>query len=223
MSINIERLKNLSKVGFYEKFNDIKKAYSNEIENYTTRFRLSWRELSSKKTITGRYTIKQFLHRYIMLSVNSSIEEQNLIIIVDENIEVPADKRIIKKLGIECIILCEFMELFNLYQINISESLSQKNVVIKFMGAMDWLTSSILEKKLYKDKYFKTLVGKTFEKDENYEKNIKIFIEHSKNINLYPTKHSNFMHQCILYTHKMYTKTLEHINKEIRKRNSQKT
>lgn len=207
--IRSDRVNGLIKTGFYSMFESLKKKYSKELDNFTTRFRLTWRETPDGKVRNGRFSIKNFLSKFISLS-NKRLTEGVflLLIVVDETIKMPVDKQDIKNLTLECAVLGEFMTLFGLYQVEIDSFLNGKIVIKKFIESVDWLMSSVNEKIKYRDDYFMMLGINQFENKEHVD----IFIRFTKDLDMYPNRYSYFMHQCIIETKNAFRKAFNFLN-----------
>jgi hypothetical protein len=208
-SIRSERVNGLIKTGFYSTFESLKKKYSKELDKFTTRFRLTWRETPDGKVRNGRFSIKNFLSKFISLS-NKKLTEGVflLLIVVDETIKMPVDKQDITKLTLECAVLGEFMTLFGLYQVEIDSFLNNKTVIKKFIESVDWLMSTVNEKIKYRDKYFMQLGLNQFENKEHSE----TFIKFSKDLGMYSDRYSYFMHQCVIETKNAFRRTFDFLN-----------
>jgi hypothetical protein len=193
--MNRDRFNGLVKVGFYKAFEKLKYENSKEIDNFTTKFRLSW--LESDKLIVGTYSLRRFLSKFIRLSLNQNDDpKKTLIIIIDENIIFPIDDYDIKKLENECRILGGFMSLFSLYQIYINKTIKSDFVVSLFISATSWLLMPIKDKVKHKKSYFEMLINQEFGFENN--KLTKEIVEFAKNLDMYPEEYSKFVHHCIL-------------------------
>lgn len=212
----VSRLEALRKAGFFDMLEKLKKEHEQEIETFTTRFKL-WAERTGGSYFKpGCFSFIHFIRKFIMMATKSieflDNEKVRPTLVVVLKVDLPVTRSVMAKLDRELSLVRKFVDLFDLYQLKISNNIDGDFVVDRFEKSIGWLNMTNKEKFDYVKSYYFMLAFQAFRitSDDvvHVRREAEEFVEFSKEVDLYPESGRWFYHECIIDTERRFANTL---------------